>query len=123
MCREICGIYTQLKNIIIIVGWIFDVHLRQKHVLFAGLSIKDLRFLTQRDIQPTWESLQARDVHNIARLESSHKESQVLPASIIVQEASFPQNANGAKMEGTDFLTDSKEFKSHKSLQSNRLGS
>lgn len=48
MCIEVCGIYTQLKNRI--VGWIFDVHLRQKQVLFAGLSIKDLRFLTQRDI-------------------------------------------------------------------------
>lgn len=71
----------------------------------------------KRYTPPTWESLQARNVHNIARLEESHKESQVLPASIIVQEASFPQNTVQVQKWKVQI------FKSHKSLQSNRLGS
>ncbi len=87
--NTVCGIYTH---------WLYDsgldfwcVRLRHKHVLFAGLSIKDLRFLTQRDMQPTWDSLhtpnfspelfhagptnlilwgwQSRNVHSIPRLE------------------------------------------------------
>ena len=117
MCREICGIYTQLKNINSGLDFwcAFETKTRPLcRPVDQRLEISD----PKRYAPPTWESLQARDVHNILQDWKNHtKESQVLPASMKSSGGILSPKRQGEQKWKVQI------FKSYKSLISNRLGS
>lgn len=105
MCREICGIYTQLKNINSGLDFWCAFETKNTSSLQACRS-KTWDFCPKkRYTPPTWESLQARNVHNISHLESSHQRKSSSTVHQFINSGSIlsPKRRSGAKMEGTDF--------------------